>query len=59
MRFLTMWYVRQAKSQTSLRLRADCWYVRPAKSQTSLHLRSDCSEPLQVARIFYEYYATD
>ena len=40
-RFPTMWYVRQAKSQISLRIRA-AW-----------------SEPLFVAWIFYECYATD
>ena len=29
-------------------------YVRPAKAQTSLRIRADCSEPLLVAKIFYE-----
>ena len=41
MRFPTMWYVRSAKSQISLRIRA-VW-----------------SEPLLVACIFYECWATD
>ena len=41
MRFPTMWYVRQAKPQISLRIRA-VW-----------------SEPLLVACIFYECWATD
>ena len=30
------------------------WYVRPAKPQTSLRIRTVLSEPLLVARIFYE-----
>ena len=34
------------------------WYVRPAKAQTSLRIRADWSEPLLVARIFYDYKAT-
>ena len=35
------------------------WYVRPAKAQTSLRIRAVWSEPLLVAWIFYEYWATD
>ena len=31
------------------------WYVRPAMAQTSLLICAVCSEPLLVARIFYEY----
>ena len=35
------------------------WYVRPAKVQTSLRICAVWSEPLLVAWIFYDYYATD
>ena len=35
------------------------WYVRPAKAQTSMRVRSVWSEPLLVAWIFYECWATD
>ena len=35
------------------------WYVRPAKHQTSLRISAVWSEPLQVAWIFYECWATD
>ena len=35
------------------------WYVQPAKAQTSLCIRTVWSEPLLVARIFYECSATD
>ena len=35
------------------------WYVRPAKAQTSLRIRADWSEPLLVAWIFYDCWATD
>ena len=35
------------------------WYVRPAKPQISLRIRAVWSEPLLVAWIFYECYATD
>ena len=35
------------------------WYVRPAKPQISLRIRAVWSEPLLVAWIFYECWATD
>ena len=35
------------------------WYVRPAKAQTSLRICAVWSEPLLVAWIFYNYWATD
>ena len=35
------------------------WYVRPAKPQISLRIRAIQSEPLLVAWIFYECWATD
>ena len=35
------------------------WYVWPAKAQTSLRIHTVRSEPLLVAWIFYEYWATD
>ena len=35
------------------------WYVRPAKAQTSLRIRADWSEPLLVAWVFYDCWATD
>ena len=35
------------------------WYVRPAKAQTSLRIRAVWSEPLLVAWIFYDCWATD
>ena len=35
------------------------WYVRPAKPQISLRIRAVWSEPLLVAWIFYDSYATD
>ena len=35
------------------------WYVQPAKPQISLRICAVWSEPLLVARIFYEYKATD
>ena len=35
------------------------WYVRPPKAQTSLSIRAVRSEPLLVARIFYECLTTD
>ena len=34
------------------------WYVRPAKAQTSLRIRAVWSEPLLLAWIFYEFWAT-
>ena len=34
------------------------WYVRPAKAQTSLRIRAVWSEPLLLAWIFYECWAT-
>ena len=34
-------------------------YVRPAKTQISLRIRAVWSEPLLVAWMFYEFYATD
>ena len=34
-------------------------YVRPAKAQISLYLQAVWSEPLQVAWIFYDCWATD
>ena len=35
------------------------WYVRPAKPQISLRIRAVWSEPLLVAWVFYDCYATD
>ena len=35
------------------------WYMRPTKSQISLRIRAGWSEPLLVAWIFYECWATD
>ena len=35
------------------------WYVLPANAQTSLHIHAVWSEPLLVAWIFYDCYATD
>ena len=35
------------------------WYVRPAKTQISLRIHAVWSEPLLVAWIFYECYATE
>ena len=35
------------------------WFVRPAKSQISLRIRAVWSEPLLVAWILYDSYATD
>ena len=35
------------------------WYVRPAKPQISLPIHTVWSEPLQVAWIFYDCWATD
>ena len=35
------------------------WYVRPAKPQISLRIRAVWSEPLLVARVFYDCLATD
>ena len=35
------------------------WYVRPAKPQISLHIWAVLSEPLLVACIFYECWATE
>ena len=35
------------------------WCVRPAKAQTSLPIWADWSEPLLVAWIFYDSWATD
>ena len=35
------------------------WYVRPAKPQISLRIRAVWSEPLLVAWIFYECWATE
>ena len=35
------------------------WYVPPAKAQTGLRIRAVWSEPLLVARIFYDSKATD
>ena len=31
------------------------WYVRPAKAQISLRISAVCSEPLLVARTYYEF----
>ena len=33
------------------------WYVRPAKPQISLRIRAVLSEPLLVARVFYDEYS--
>ena len=35
------------------------WYVRPAKPRTSLRIRAVWSEPLLVAWLFYDCWATD
>ena len=35
------------------------WYVRPAKPRISLRTSAVCSEPLLVALIYFECYATD
>ena len=35
------------------------WYVRPAKAQTSLRIRAVWSEPLLVAWIYFDSWATD
>ena len=35
------------------------WYVRPAKPQISLRIRAVWSEPLLVAWVFYDCWATD
>ena len=35
------------------------WYVRPANSQISLRIRTVWSEPLLVAWVFYDCWATD
>ena len=35
------------------------WYVRPAKPQMSLRIRAVWSEPLLIAWVFYDCYASD